>query len=57
MNTYSIQRDGGGYRVRVTNPDRNWHVITGFKSVEEAREWIEEQVQIELRAPGPDRTR
>jgi hypothetical protein len=51
--TYSIQKVGpGGYRVRVTHPDRNWHVVVGFTCEQEAEEWIEEQIQIELRDPN-----
>jgi hypothetical protein len=50
MNKYTIQRAGHGYRVRVT--DRNWHVVTGFGSEQEAEEWVAEQIKIELRDPN-----
>lgn len=52
-NTYSIERDNDrGFRVRVTNPDRNWHVVTGFASETEAGEWAQQQIEIERHAVG-----
>jgi hypothetical protein len=51
--SYSIQRDNdSGYRVRVTHPDGNWHVVVGFADEWEAENWIEEQIQIVLRDPN-----
>ena len=51
MDTYSVETDSdGGFRVRVTNADRNWHVVTGFAKEREAEDWVNEQIQIALRA-------
>jgi hypothetical protein len=51
MDSYSIETDSdGGYRVRVTNPDGRWHVVTGFENRQAARQWIDAQTQIALKS-------
>ena len=52
MDTYSVQRNnsGGGFWVRVTGVDGNWHVASGFGTKLGAQRWIDDQIRLALQS-------
>jgi hypothetical protein len=50
METYSIEADGHGqFNVRATRDDGESHVACSFQVLEQAQEWIDNQVQIAMK--------
>jgi len=52
MDTYSIETDSdGGFRVRaVRSTDGRSEIVAEFPTESEARAWMDNQIQIDLRA-------
>jgi hypothetical protein len=51
MDSYAIEPDGdAGFRVRVTGTGGKVRVVGGFPTRREAQPWVNDQIQIGLKA-------